>query len=156
MKHQLYTCMYSWLELLSNLWYRDIELPKCVYLASMGVKIDPTVGVQNKVFFLFCFFQNAYLMVMSTETLPTTKVKIAKVYALVRWNLNDIHGKFNKIEFCYKFCRIWPLGRLAAIIIDILLSEWAMLWWERDQPHSFIHSFMIATILLQNQVNAAA
>ena len=34
--------------------------------------------------------------------------------------LNDIHGKLNKIEFCYKFCRIWPLGRLAAIIIDIL------------------------------------
>ena len=34
--------------------------------------------------------------------------------------LNDMHGKLNKIEFCYKFCRIWPLGRLAAIIIDIL------------------------------------
>ena len=32
-------------------------------------------------------FQNAYLMVMSTETLATTKVKIAKMYALVRRNL---------------------------------------------------------------------
>ena len=66
-----------------------------------GCKIERTVGVQNK-----DFFKNAYLMVMSTETLATTKVKIAKMYALVRRNLNDIHGKLNKIEFCYKFCRI--------------------------------------------------
>ena len=78
-----------------------IELSKCIYLASMGVKREHTVGVQNKV-----FFQNAYLMVMSTETLATTKVKIAKIYALVRRNLNDIHGKLNKIEFSYQFCCI--------------------------------------------------
>ena len=45
-------------------------------------------------------------MVMSTETLTTMKDKIAKIYALVGRNLNDIHGKLNKIEFCYKFCRI--------------------------------------------------
>lgn len=57
-------------------------MSKCVYLASMGVKIEHTVGVQNK-----DFFQNAYLMVMSTETLATTKVKIAKIYALVRRNI---------------------------------------------------------------------
>ena len=31
--------------------YRGIELSKCVYLASMGVKIEHTVGVQNKDFF---------------------------------------------------------------------------------------------------------
>ena len=48
----------------------------------MGVKIEHTVGVQNK-----DFFQNAYLMVMSTETLAATKVKISKIYALVRRNL---------------------------------------------------------------------
>ena len=78
-------------------------MSKCVYLASMGVKIERTVGVQNKDFFFF--FQNAYLMVMSTETLATSKIKIAKIYALVRRNLNDIHGKLNKIEFCYKFSR---------------------------------------------------
>ena len=59
-----------------------IELFTCVYLASMGVKIEHTVGVQNK-----DFFQNAYLMVMSTETLAATKVKISKIYALVRRNL---------------------------------------------------------------------
>ena len=52
-----------------------IELSKCVYLASMGVKIEHTAGVQNK-----DFFQNAYLMVMSTKTMATTKVKIAKIY----------------------------------------------------------------------------
>ena len=48
----------------------------------MGVKIERTVGVQNK-----DFFENAYLMVMSAETLVTTKVKIAKIYALVGRNL---------------------------------------------------------------------
>ena len=35
-------------------------------------------GVQNKV-----IFQTAYMMVMSAGTLATTKVKIAKIYALV-------------------------------------------------------------------------
>ena len=28
-----------------------IELSECVYLASMGVKIEHTVGIQSKVFF---------------------------------------------------------------------------------------------------------
>ena len=68
---------------MSNRWYRGIELSKCVYLASMGVKIEHTVGFQNKDF----FFQNVYLMVMSEETLATTKVKIAKIYVLVRQNI---------------------------------------------------------------------
>ena len=48
----------------------------------MGVKIEHAVGVQNK-----DFFQNAYLMVMSTETLATAKVNTATIYALVRRNL---------------------------------------------------------------------
>ena len=48
----------------------------------MGVKIEHTVGVQNK-----DFFQNAYLMVMSAKTLATTKVKIVKIYAFVRQNI---------------------------------------------------------------------
>ena len=39
----------------------------------MGLKKEHTIGVQNKE-----FFQNAYLMVMSTETLATTKVKLQK------------------------------------------------------------------------------
>ena len=88
-------------------------MPKCVYLASIGVKIEHTAGVQNKDF----FFQNAYLTVISTETLATSKVKIAKIYAS---KLKHIHGKLNKIEFCYTFCRICLLGRLAAIIIHIV------------------------------------
>ena len=45
-------------------------------------------------------------MVMSTETLATTKVKITKNLCYSPSKLNDIHGKLNKIEFCYKFCRI--------------------------------------------------
>ena len=39
------------------------ELSKCVYLASMGVKIEHTVGGQNQ-----DFLQNAYLMVRPAET----------------------------------------------------------------------------------------
>ena len=35
----------------------------------------------------FFFFQNVFLTVMSTETLATTKIKIAKIYVLVRRNL---------------------------------------------------------------------
>ena len=60
-----------------------------------------------------------HIWYMSAETLATTEVKTANVYALVHQN-NDIHGKLNKIDFCYKFCGICHLGRLAAIIIDIL------------------------------------
>ena len=74
--------------MLSNWWYRGIELSKCVYLASMGVKIEHAVGVQSKdFFFFFFFFLNAFLTVMSTETLATTKIKIATIYVLVRRNL---------------------------------------------------------------------
>ena len=51
----------------------------------MDVKIEHAVGVQNKDFFFF--FQNVFLTVMSTETLATTKIKIAKIYVLVRRNL---------------------------------------------------------------------
>ena len=84
----------------------------------MCVKIEHTVGIQNK-----DFFQNAFLMVMFAETLATIKVKIAKIYASVREKHNDIHGKLNKIDFCYKFYRICQSGRLAAIIKDILSYE---------------------------------
>ena len=31
--------------------YRGIELSKCAYLSSMGVKVEHTVDVQNKDFF---------------------------------------------------------------------------------------------------------
>ena len=54
-----------------------IKLSKYVYLASMSVKIEDTVGIQNQ----DCF-QNAYLMVMPAETWDTTKIKIAKIMFL--------------------------------------------------------------------------
>ena len=49
----------------------------------MGVKIEHTVGIQNKDF----FFKMHIWWSLSTETLATTKLKIAKIYALVRRNL---------------------------------------------------------------------
>ena len=81
LKHQLYKCLYSWLQLLSNRWYRGIELSKCVY-SFHGCK-NRTYSWRSK---LRCF-QNAYLMVMSAKTLAATKVKISKMYALFRRNI---------------------------------------------------------------------
>ena len=75
------------------------ELSKCIYLASMGIKIEHTVGVQSKDF----FFQNAYLMVMSTETWATTNVKFAKIYALVRRNLMIYRENEIKLNFVTNF-----------------------------------------------------
>ena len=45
--------------------------------------MEHAVGVQNKDF----LFQNAFLTAMSTETLATTKIKMAKICVLVRRNL---------------------------------------------------------------------
>ena len=59
-------------------------MSNCVYLAYMGVKIEHIVGVQKNF-----FFQNAYPMVRPAETLATTKVKIATIYALVRRNTEN-------------------------------------------------------------------
>ena len=65
----------------------------------MGVvKIEHAVGVQNKDFFSKC-------------------VSDGHVYQNIGHNQSK--NCENKTEFCYKFCRIWPIGRLAAIIIDI-------------------------------------
>ena len=48
----------------------------------MCVKIELTVGVQNQDFFFSeCISDGAYLMVMPAETLATTKVNIAEIYA---------------------------------------------------------------------------
>ena len=68
-------------------------MSKCVYLASMGVKINHTIGVENQE-----LFQNAYLMVMPVETCATTKDKIAKMYAFVHRNIMGYTKKLNKIE----------------------------------------------------------
>ena len=88
-----------------------------MYLASMGVKIEHTVGVQNKE-----LFQNANLMVMSAETLAATS-QYSENLCFSPSKLNDIHGKLNKAEFCYNFCRICHLGRLPTIIIDVLTGN---------------------------------
>ena len=48
LKHQLYVCICGY-----TCCQTGIELSKCVYLASMGVKINHTVGSQNQE----CFFK---------------------------------------------------------------------------------------------------
>ena len=98
-----------------------MELSKCIYLASMGVKIKHKVGVQNKDFFSKCIFDGhvcrniGHNQSQNCENLCFSPLKH-----------NDIHGKLNKIDFWLQilsylslFCRICHLGRLAAIIIDI-------------------------------------
>ena len=95
-----------------------IELSKCVYLASMGVKINHTVGGQNQE-----IFQNAYLMVMPVKHGSHPKKKLRNLM-FCPLKLNGIYRKLNKIVFGCKFCHSCHLGRLAAIIIDILFNIW--------------------------------
>ena len=68
-----------------NCFQSGIELSKCIYLASMGVKLNHTragaVKIKN------FYFQNAYLMVMPVETWATTKEKNANIYAFVHRNV---------------------------------------------------------------------
>ena len=56
---------------------------------------------------------------MPIETWATAKEKIAKIYAFVHRNLM-VYTE-NKVKFDCKFCRICHLGRLSAIIIDVIL-----------------------------------
>ena len=87
-------------------------------LASMDVKINHTVSGQNQE-----IFQNAYLTVMPVETWATSKDiqrRNCENLCFCPSKLNGIYRKWNKLEFGCKFCRICHLGRLAAIIIDIL------------------------------------
>ena len=60
----------------------------------MDVKIEHTVGVQNK-----DLVQNAYLMVISAETLTTAKVKIAKKLCLVRQTIMIYTENYIKFIF---------------------------------------------------------
>ena len=114
----------------------DIELSKCVNLVSRGVKIEHTVGVQNK-----DFFQNAYLMVMST--IGRNQSQNCENLCFSPSNLNDIYGKLNKIDFCYKFCRICPLGWLAAIIIDILPQLKVNTEWRPQSKAAFCSTHIL-------------
>ena len=90
-------------------------MSKCVYLASMDVKINHTVGVQNQEFFSKCISDGYASRNMGHKT----KKKMRKI-KLCPSKRNGIHGKLNTIEFGSKFCRICHLGRLSAIIIDVL------------------------------------
>ena len=93
-------------------------MSKCVYLASMGVKINHTVGSQNQEFFVvvvFVFFQNA-----QSKHGPQNKEKKCENLCFCPSKRNGIHGKLKKIEFGRKFCHICHLGRRSAIIIDVL------------------------------------
>ena len=88
--------------------YNCYQTGKCVYLPSIGVKIEHIVGGQNQecffffsflFFFFFLFFQNAYLMVMPAETWATTKVNIAKKFAFVHRNLMVYTENYIKLIF---------------------------------------------------------
>ena len=59
-------------------------------------------------------------MVMPVETWATKQRKNCKKLCFCPSKRNGLHGKLNKIEFGCKFCRICHLGRLSAIIIDVL------------------------------------
>ena len=67
----------------------------------MGVKIEHTVGVQNKDFFSKCISDGHVY-----RNIGHNQSKNCENLCFSPSELNDIHGKLNKIEFCYKFCRI--------------------------------------------------
>ena len=79
----------------------NIKLSKCVYLASMGVKID--MGHNQ------------------SKNCENVCVCLSK--------LNGIQGKLNKTEFCCRFCRICHLGRLPVIIIGVLYGVRKTINW---------------------------
>ena len=93
------------------------------YLASMGVKIEHTVGVQNKDFSK-CISDGHVCRIIGHN-----RSQNCKNLCFNPPKHNDIHGKLNKINFCYKFCCNCHLGRLAAIIIDILYCMTLSLCW---------------------------
>ena len=78
-----------------------IELSKCVYLTSMGVKIERTVGVQSKDFFSKCISDGHVY-----RNIGHNQSKNCENLCFSPSKLNDIHGKLSKIKFCYKFCCI--------------------------------------------------
>ena len=79
-----------------------IELSKCVCLASMGVKIEHTVCVQIKVLFFSKCISDDHVY----RNIGHNQSQNCENLCFCSSKLNDIHGKLNKIEFCYKFCRI--------------------------------------------------
>ena len=105
LKHQLYKCMYSWLELLSG-----IELSKSVYVASMGIKIEP------KSIFFSKYISDDH----ASGIMGHNKSKHCENVCVCPRNFYGIHEKLNKTDFCCKFCRICHLRRLPAIIIDVI------------------------------------
>ena len=99
-----------------------IELSKCVYLASVGVKINHIVGGQNHFFF---FFKMHIWWSYQSKHRPQPKENCEKL-CFCPSKLNSIHGQLNKIEFGCKFYRISHLGILPAIVIAALsvFSAW--------------------------------
>ena len=71
-----------------------LSFPNVYNLASMGVRIEHTVGGQNQ-----DFLQNAFLMVTPAETWVKTKVKVAKSYAFVHRNLMVYMENLIKLNF---------------------------------------------------------
>ena len=69
----------------------SFEVSKCVYFASIDVKIEHTVAEQNQDY----IFQNAYLMFMPAETWAITKVNIAKQTCFCLSKLVGITEKLN-------------------------------------------------------------
>ena len=89
-------------------------------LAFMGVKINYTVDGQNQELFLKCIsYGNA------SQNMGHNQRKHCEILCFCPSKCNGVHGKLNEIEFGCRFCRICHLGRLSAIIINVLLTSCA-------------------------------
>ena len=75
---------------------------KQVYLASMGVKIEHIVGGQNQDLFSWCISDGH-----DSRNKGLSHSKTCEIYlCFCSSKFNGIHRKLNKIEFCWKLCRV--------------------------------------------------
>ena len=92
-----------------------IAVSKCVYLASMAVKIEHTVAGHNHDILQLCIFDVHASRIMG----PQPEFKMQNI-CFCSSKLICIHGKLNKNKLCSIKCYISPLGNLPAISINVL------------------------------------
>ena len=92
-----------------------IKVSKCVYLASMVVKIKHTVAGHNHDILQQCIF-----VVHASQSTGPKRSKNCQNIWFCPSKLFCVHGKVNTNKFCSIYCYISPLGSLPAISINIL------------------------------------
>ena len=99
-----------------NCYKTGIEVSKCVYLASVFVKIKHAVAGHNH------SLQQCIFDVHASRSTGPQHGKNCKNISFCPSKLICIHGKVNTNAFCSIYCYISPLGSLPAISINVLCT----------------------------------